>query len=294
MKNMLIKNIGELITPLGHGALHGAAMKKLYRYPQAAVYIEDGRISAVGPESTVRAQAPQAAEVLDAAGCCVLPGFVDPHTHLLFGGSRAEEFIDRLEGVPYLELLARGGGICSTMQATRQSSEAALYAQGKAVLQAMQRLGVTTAEGKSGYGLDRDTELRQLRVLRCLGRELPVTLKTTFLGAHALPPEYAGRPDEYVDFLAAEVLPLVAAEKLADFCDVFCETGVFTPAQAERLLNGYRWEAEGTSPDRNGVRVNVNSALQLNARWRMYAGYEFEGRSKATAHRFNAGVSYAY
>ena len=236
MKNMLIKNIGELITPLGHGALHGAAMKKLCRYPQAAVYIEDGRISAVGPESTVRAQAPQAAEVLDAAGCCVLPGFVDPHTHLLFGGSRAEEFIDRLEGVPYLELLARGGGICSTMQATRQSSEAALYAQGKAVLQAMQRLGVTTAEGKSGYGLDRDTELRQLRVLRCLGRELPVTLKTTFLGAHALPPEYAGRPDEYVDFLAAEVLPLVAAEKLADFCDVFCETGVFTPAQAERLL----------------------------------------------------------
>ena len=100
MKNMLIKNIGELITPLGHGALHGAAMKKLCRYPQAAVYIEDGRISAVGPESTVRAQAPQAAEVLDAAGCCVLPGFVDPHTHLLFGGSRAEEFIDRLEGVP--------------------------------------------------------------------------------------------------------------------------------------------------------------------------------------------------
>lgn len=236
MKKTLIKNIGQLVTPKGWTALRGEAMGRLEIRQDAAIYMEEGRIREIGPSRELLSLADGATEVIDGEGKCAVPGFVDPHTHFLFGGSRADEFISRLEGVPYLELLRRGGGICSTMRATRQSTEPELFAQGKRVLGAMLRFGVTSLEGKSGYGLDRETELRQLRVLRRLGEEGTQTLRTTFLGAHALPPEYAGRSEAYIDFLIREMLPAVKAEGLADFCDVFCETGVFTIEESRRLL----------------------------------------------------------
>lgn len=236
MKKTLIWNIGQLVTPTGTGARHGKAMGQLEFHEDAAIYMEEGKIKEIGSSKTLHSFADEAVEIIDAEGKCALPGFVDPHTHFLFGGSRPDEFISRLEGVPYLELLRRGGGICSTMKATRQSTEQELFVQGKKVLGEMLRFGVTSLEGKSGYGLDRETELRQLRVLHRLAAEGPQTLRTTFLGAHALPPEYEGHSEDYIDFLIRDMLPAIRDEKLADFCDVFCETGVFTPEESRCLL----------------------------------------------------------
>ncbi|WP_019554608.1 imidazolonepropionase [Propionispira raffinosivorans] len=240
MEKLLIQNISQLVTPKGKTARHGIAMRQIEIQENAAIYIEAGIIQKVGNSADVEIYAKKAGDdfkIVNAHGKCAIPGFIDPHTHFLFGGSRADEFIDRLAGVPYLELLKQGGGICSTMQSTRESSEESLYQSGRAVLNNMLKLGVTSLEGKSGYGLDKDTELKQLRVMHRLKQDLPISLKTTFLGAHAVPPEYKGNGDQYIDFLVNDVLKQVKKENLADFCDVFCETGVFSLEQSERLLS---------------------------------------------------------
>lgn len=251
MQETIIRRLAQLATPKGRGALHGAAMKELSITPDAAVWIEDGVIRAAGKEDEVLKEAasacpavqqalsgsgPADVTIVDGAGKCAVPGFIDPHTHFLFGGARAQEFDDRLAGVPYLELLKRGGGIVATMRATRAMDEAALFETGKKTLQAMLALGITTVEGKSGYGLDRETELRLLRVLQRLDREMPTTVVPTYLGAHAVPPEYQGRSGDYVDFICREMLPLVREQNLADFVDVFCETGVFTTDESRKIL----------------------------------------------------------
>jgi len=239
MPELLLRHIAQIATPEGWTAQHGTAMNKLKFYKDAAIFIENGRIAAVGPDavlsSAVLMKHPTL-EILDVTGKCVVPGFVDPHTHLLFGGARVEEFVDRLEGVPYLDLLQRGGGICSTMQATREASFEKLYEKGKSVLQQMLRLGVTTVEGKSGYGLDLENEIKLLTVMKKLQQNQPVSLVMTYLGAHAVPPEYQGRADDYVNFILNTVLPVIQQKKLAEFVDVFCETGVFTPRQTEKIL----------------------------------------------------------
>ena len=239
MPELLLRHIAQIATPEGWTAQHGTAMNKLKFYKDAAIFIENGRIAAVGPDavlsSAVLMKHPTL-EILDVTGKCVVPGFVDPHTHLLFGGARVEEFVDRLEGVPYLDLLQRGGGICSTMQATREASFEKLYEKGKSVLQQMLRLGVTTVEGKSGYGLDLENEIKLLTVMKKLQQNQPVSLVMTYLGAHAVPPEYQGRADDYVNFILNTVLPVIQQKKLAEFVDVFCESGVFTPRQTEKIL----------------------------------------------------------
>lgn len=238
MSELLIRNIAQLATPIGKTALHGSAMRDIKIYNNATVYIKDGIIAEIGSDAVLAGKYLNntMVQVIDASGKCAVPGFVDAHTHFVFGGVRPEEFIDRLAGVPYLELLKRGGGICATMQATRQASSEKLYEAGKRVLTDMLRMGVTTVEGKSGYGLDKDTELKQLEVMKQLNEALPTDVVTTFLGAHAVPPEYTGRADKYIDFIIDEVLPVVQRKQLAEFCDVFCETGVFTNQQSERLL----------------------------------------------------------
>jgi imidazolonepropionase len=177
-------------------------------------------------------------ETLDASGKAVLPGFVDSHTHLVFGGYRAEEYGWRLKGDSYMDIMQRGGGILSTVRATRAASREELVELGRRRLDSMLAFGVTTVEGKSGYGLDRDTEIRQLEVMAELDRAHPVDVVPTFMGAHAVPPEFKGRTDEFVDFLLAEVVPEVARRGLAEFCDVFCEQNVFSVAQSRRLLTG--------------------------------------------------------
>ena len=223
-----------IFTPMGCRALRGAEMGALHHVPDGEVEITDGVITYVGP---TRADAPEA-EVIDAGGRALLPGFVDSHTHMVFGGFRPEEFMWRMRGDTYMSIMERGGGIVSTMRATREASADELEAKTRSFIDVMSEMGVTTVEGKSGYGLDRDAELRQLEVMARInadeGRKVDVA--TTFLGAHALPPEFEGRHDDYIDFLIAEMLPVIKERALADNCDIFCEKGVFTVEQSRSLL----------------------------------------------------------
>lgn len=187
---------------------------------RGAVAVEGGRIAFAGPAAELPGRPEAVARAVhDAGGRWVLPGFVDPHTHLIWGGDRIAEFEAQLAGATRRELAAAGGGILATMRATRGADEDALVAGAAARLRPMLAEGVTTVEIKSGYGLDRDTELRMLRAARRLGRELSVRVVTSFLGAHALPPEFAGRPHAYTEFLADEVLPAALDEGLVDLCD---------------------------------------------------------------------------
>jgi len=174
--------------------------------------------------------------VVDAAGCSVLPGFVDSHTHFVFGGYRADEFFWRMSGMSYMDIMMRGGGIVASTAATQTSTEEELVNKALLLLNEMMCQGVTTVEGKSGYGLDFDTEIKQLKVMQTLDSIHAIDIVRTFCGAHALPRTYAGRSDEFVDYMINEVMPYVAANKLAEFCDIFCEKNVFSIEQSRRYL----------------------------------------------------------
>jgi imidazolonepropionase len=218
--------------------------------PEApAVACWEGRIAAVGPRAAVEASIEADGLPLgrfarvDAAGGTVTPGLIDPHTHLLFAGSREDELVQRQRGASYLDILAAGGGILSTVAATRAASEGELLAHGRRWLDEMLGHGVTTLEAKSGYGLDLETELRLVDVAYRLGREGPIDVVPTWLGAHAVPPEYRARPDgtdAYVRHLVDEQLPGIAAHGRARFADVFCEVGVFSQGQSRRVLEAAR------------------------------------------------------
>jgi imidazolonepropionase len=240
--NILIKNAAELVTCASHAARRGQEMSALGVIADGAVVIEQGKITDVGATKAVLARLGKSGrdlssfETIDAAGKAVLPGFVDSHTHFVFGGYRADEFSWRLKGDSYMDILERGGGILSTVRATRNASREELIASGLKRLDSMLSFGVTTLEGKSGYGLDMETEIKQLEVMAKLNRLHPVDVVSTFMGAHAVPPEYKGRNDAYIDFLLSEALPEVALRHLAEFCDVFCEKNVFSVEQSRRLL----------------------------------------------------------
>ena len=197
-----------------------------------AIGMRDGRIAFAGPA----ADAPDAADVIDCDGRWITPGLIDAHTHLVFAGDRIAEFELRQKGASYEEIARAGGGIASTVAATRAASEAALVRSALPRLDALIAEGVTTIEIKSGYGLTLTDEAKMLRAARALGDARPVTVRTTFLGAHALPGEFVGDPDGYIDLLCEQVLPAIAAEGLADAVDAFCENIGFTPAQTERMF----------------------------------------------------------
>ena len=235
MSTLLLSHIGMLATPTGRTAKAGRAQGEFLTLSDAWVYAKDGRITAVGTGS-VPSVLKHADCTLDCAGKLVTPGLVDAHTHLVFGGWRQNELAMKLHDVPYLDILAQGGGILSTVKATRSASEDALAEKAACALDEMLRFGTTTCEAKSGYGLDLATELKQLRVIRRLNQTHPMDLAATFMGAHALPPEYREKRADYLRFLCEQVIPAVADEKLAEFCDVFCETGVFTAGEAEQIL----------------------------------------------------------
>lgn len=203
-----------------------------------AVLIRDGLIRAVGSMSDlgVSEKPPAGTQVIDAAGKAVLPGFVDPHTHLVFAGDRPDEFAWRLQGDGYLDILGRGGGILRTVRATRRASRQALATSARNRLNAFLSQGVTTVEGKSGYGLDLETEIKQLEVMGTLDADHPVDIVPTFLGAHAVPEEFKGKADDYIRFVSDKVLPVVAGRRLAAFCDIFCEKNIFSVSQSRRLL----------------------------------------------------------
>lgn len=200
----------------------------------AAIVTRAGLIEWIGPRAEL---APVDADrTVDLGGAWVTPGLIDCHTHAVFGGNRSGEFEQRLQGVSYAEIAAQGGGIASTVRATRAASEDELFASARQRVQALMRDGVTTIEVKSGYGLDLANERKMLRVARRLAGELPLAVRATCLAAHALPPEYAGRPDDYIAHICDEMLPALAAEGLVDAVDAFCEHLAFSPAQVERLF----------------------------------------------------------
>jgi imidazolonepropionase len=203
----------------------------------ASLAVRDGHIAWLGRTADLPGDPRDIArDVHNLEGRWVTPGLIDCHTHLVYGGDRANEFELRLGGATYEEIARAGGGIRSTVSATRAASEAELVGSADVRLAALQAEGVTVVEIKSGYGLNTETELKMLRAARALGRRRPVTLRTTFLGAHALPPEYEGRADAYIDMIVAEMLPAVAAENLADAVDAFCERIGFTPEQTARVF----------------------------------------------------------
>ena len=244
--NLMIKNAAQLVTCSGFAAKKGKEMADLDVISDGAVIIKEGMIEAVGTTAEVEKQFQKAGadrsgfDIIDARGKAVLPGFIDSHTHLVFGGYRAEEFSWRLRGDSYMEIMQRGGGIVNTVNATRKASREELTQSGIRRLDSMLSMGVTTAEGKSGYGLDRDTEIKQLEVMAYLDQIHYVDVVPTFLGAHAVPQDYKGREDAFIDFLTAEVLPVVADRRLAEFCDIFCEKNVFSIEQSRRLLDRAR------------------------------------------------------
>ncbi len=232
---LLIKNIGTLQTPVGSFKHGGPLQGENLKLHDAAILIENGIITAI-TEGGILPEGAEGAEVIDARGALVTPGLIDCHTHMVFGGYRQGEIPLKLRGAGYLDILRAGGGILDTVGKTRAASEEELYEKTRGFLDEMLALGVTTVESKSGYGLDLDTELKQLRVNKRLNEDYEADIVSTFLGAHAIPEEYKGRADAYIDLLCDTVLPAVKAENLADFVDVFCEDSVFDVAQSEKML----------------------------------------------------------
>lgn len=235
--DLLVYNAAQVLTVASPGGpKRGAAMGDLGIVAGGAVAVRDGRVLAVGPTAALRDRV-QAVHTLDADGRVVMPGFVDPHTHLVWAGERADEFEMRVAGASYMEIMAAGGGIMNTVRHTRAASLDGLVAQTRPRLERMLAHGTTTVEIKTGYGLNTPDELKQLAAIRRLQAETPATLVPTFLGAHAIPAEFKGRTDEYVDLVVEEMLPAVAQEDVPPrFCDVFCEEGAFSLEQSRRVL----------------------------------------------------------
>ncbi|HET6168951.1 MAG TPA: imidazolonepropionase [Terracidiphilus sp.] len=236
-----VVNIGQLVTLAGpHRARTGAEMSELGVIEDAALLIEDGVIAAAGTEDELAPRISPAMLEIDAGGRCVTPGFVDAHTHLVFAGNRAMEFEQRIGGATYQEIAAAGGGILHTVAATREATEDELLASTRRYRDWMLRSGTTTIEAKSGYGLDRETELRMLRVLARLDQEGPVRIVPTLLAAHTVPPEFADRREQYVRWITDELIPEVSAEKLAVYCDAFCDDHAFTVEETRAVLTAAR------------------------------------------------------
>lgn len=234
--SLLIVNAAQVVTPVGRVALAGAQQGEVRRLPHAVVRTEGAAIVFVGDLAEHDRSFPPADEVLDARGGCLIPGFVDPHTHLPFAGYREAEFDRRLRGETYAEIAASGGGIVATVAATRAASEDELVALTCERLDRQLACGTLTTEAKSGYGLNLADELKQLRALARAGAMHPVEIVPTAMPAHEVPPEWRHDPEGYVDLIVREIHPAIAATGLAEGVDVFCEKGVFSPAQTRRLL----------------------------------------------------------
>ncbi|MCG4572452.1 imidazolonepropionase [Clostridium cochlearium] len=235
--NVIIKNASQVVTCSGFDGKFGKDMSNINVIENTSIVVKDGIIKEIDNwDNIAKNYNENDFKVIDASNKAVLPGFVDSHTHFVFGGYRAEEFSWRLNGESYMDIMNKGGGIVNSVKGTREATEDELYESAKKRLDSMIHFGVTTVEGKSGYGLDCETELKQLRVMDRLQKDHPIDICKTFMGAHATPEEYKDRNEEYINFLLEEVLPKVAEEKLAEFCDVFCEEGVFSVEESRKIL----------------------------------------------------------
>jgi imidazolonepropionase len=251
MGRLAVWNSSQLVTLAGPArARRGAEMRDLAVIPDGAMLVCDGRIERVGGRAEIERAAGAGVEVVDAGGRIVMPGFVDAHAHPVFAGTRADEFEERMQGAAYAEIAARGGGICRTVRETRAATEEELLAAARRYRRWFLRGGTTTVEAKSGYGLSLDAECRMLRVVARLAEEGGLRYVPTFLGAHELPDEYRGRMDAYVELVVEEMIPRVAAGRLAEYCDVFCEPTVFPVEQARAVLLAAR---------RAGLRLRLHA-----------------------------------
>ena len=235
MKSLALLHASQLVTLAGPKRPRvGAEMSELGIIRDGGILVRDGRIAIIGPSAEIEKKA-AGAEIVDLGGRVALPGFVDAHTHLVFAGNRIDDFERRARGETYEQIAKAGGGIWSTVEKTRAATEADLFAQAKKHAEWFLKCGTTTVEAKSGYGLTVEDELKILRVMRQLNRETPFEVVSTFLGAHAVPRDSPG--EKYVDLVINEMLPRVAKEKLAEFCDVFCERGYFDVEQSRKILS---------------------------------------------------------
>jgi imidazolonepropionase len=240
-KSLAIINCAQVVTLAGPARPRvGAELRELGIISPGALLVRDGLIERVGTTDEIKNRIDADTTVVDAGGRVVLPGFVDAHTHPVFAGTRVDEFEERSKGATYQEIAARGGGIQSTVNRTRAASVDELVAAGQRYADWFLRGGTTTVEAKSGYGLSLEDELKILRAIKRLDLETPLRYVPTFLGAHSVPPEYQARRDEYISLLIDEMLPQVAQQKLAEFCDVFCEERVFTTDESWKILSAAR------------------------------------------------------
>jgi len=251
MSKLIIKNASELVTCKGKSPKHGKDMADIGMINNGCVVIENDIITDVGTtDEILKKYNENEYKVIDASNKAVLPGFIDSHTHFIFGGYRADEFSWRLRGDTYMSIMERGGGITSSVRATRDTSLEEFIEVGKKRLDKMMAMGVTTVEGKSGYGLDRETELKQLEAMKELNKIHPLDIVATFLGPHSVLPEYKGKEEEFLNIMIDDVMPKVVDNKLAEFADIFCEKNVFSIEQSRRFLN----EAK-----RAGLKVKIHA-----------------------------------
>jgi len=260
--NWLITGCSQLLTMRGSVPRRGRALRELGIVRDGALLVRDDRIAAVGTRGRVeRLREARRAEKLDLGGRVVLPGFVDSHTHLIFPASRADEYEQRINGKTYEQIASAGGGIRATVDALRHASTKTLSERATVHLREFAAHGTTTLEAKSGYGLDWKNEVKILTVLQQLHQEQPLDVVPTFLGAHVVPPEFRRRPDSFVELLARGWIPAVAMAGLAEFCDVFCDRGAFTLAQARRILAAGR--ACGLVPRIHAEQLTRTGAAKL-------------------------------
>ncbi|MBQ2187800.1 MAG: imidazolonepropionase [Bacteroidales bacterium] len=266
---MLIKNIKELCGIVEDGSLWkaGSAMSDVKRIKNAYLLIKGSKIADYGEMNSPKYQEYLANErkVVDAKGGLVLPAFCDSHTHLVYANSREMEFCDKIRGLSYEEIAKRGGGILNSAKATAAASEDELYESAMQRLDEIMRMGTGAVEIKSGYGLTTESELKLLRVIRRMKENSPMTIKANFLGAHGIPMEYRGHQEDYVDLVINEMIPLVAAEDLADFIDVFCDKGFFTVEDTERILMaGIKY---GMRPKIHANEMAVSGGVQVGVKY---------------------------
>lgn len=280
MKQHLIKNIGTIAGIIEDGSLRkeGAAMDVTGTLDNAWLSIDNGLISAWGTMDTMPEES-GFAQVTDAQGGWVIPSFCDSHTHIVYAGSRDGEFLDKINGLSYEEIAARGGGILNSADLLHNTSEDDLYEQAAGRLREVMAMGTGAIEIKSGYGLTTEDELKMLRVIRRLREDYPVVIRSTFLGAHAVGRAYTGRQSEYVDLVCREMIPAVAAEGLADFVDVFCDKGFFTTEETARILEAAA--AYGIRPKIHANELDISGGVQVGVRHKALSVDHLERTSQA-------------
>jgi imidazolonepropionase len=258
--DIVLSHIGQLATLAGHSSAPkaGESLHELSIIEDGAVAIRDGKIVSVGPTKEVMSGLSEEPllPAIEFPNMLAIPGFVDSHTHLVFGGSRENDFAMKLAGKSYMEILEAGGGILNTLKATRAATREELYSNSFSYAESMLSNGTTTIEAKSGYGLDVENEVKMLQAIETLREKMPLEFVSTFMGAHALPPEYKDRVGNYVDLVIDEMIPAVAERNLAEFCDVFCEEGVFSVQQSREILEAA--QAKGMK-----LKVHADEIVQL-------------------------------